>query len=252
MAIGRFIADPPQHGPNQAERTSHYEGRFPPPCQDAKYDDRRGRDRSNAGAHLESASGERALPRRKPFRYRLCARGNGRCFGRAEHPSENGKTLPSGCETMRHFGERPADREQEEAEPRAEPQGVRVWREPLVWVAPDQEAVDGNEVIQLVVLPEPCVYRKRATDALDASGRTWRIAYTSTSFAGAQAAVKAGLGISVLPRKMVSSFLVPVATAQWLPKLPDTEIALIEGHSVSDTGHLLAQHIVQALEPITH
>jgi DNA-binding transcriptional LysR family regulator len=137
-------------------------------------------------------------------------------------------------------------------EPVAAPQGVRVWREPLVWVARDQEAVDGIEVIPLVVSPEPCVYRKRATDALDASGRTWRIAYTSTSLAGAQAAVKAGLGISVLPRKMVPAFLVPISTAQWLPKLPDTEIALIEGRSISDTGHLLAQHIVQALEPITN
>lgn len=137
-------------------------------------------------------------------------------------------------------------------EPAAAPQGVRVWREPLVWVARDQEAIDGDEVIPLVVSPEPCVYRKRATDALDATGRTWRIAYTSTSLAGAQAAVRAGLGISVLPRKMVPSFLVPIATAQWLPKLPDTEIALIEGRAISDTAHLLAQHIVQALEPITN
>ncbi|MES1983350.1 MAG: LysR substrate-binding domain-containing protein [Pseudomonadota bacterium] len=136
-------------------------------------------------------------------------------------------------------------------EPAAAPQGVRVWREPLVWVARNQEAVDGNEVIPLVVSPEPCVYRKRATDALDAGGRTWRIAYTSTSLAGAQAAVKAGLGISVLPKKMVPSFLVPVATTQRLPQLPDTEIALIEGRSISDTAHMLAQHIVQALEPRT-
>ena len=136
-------------------------------------------------------------------------------------------------------------------EPAAARQGVRVWREPLVWVARNQEAVDGNEVIPLVVSPEPCVYRKRATDALDAGGRTWRIAYTSTSLAGAQAAVKAGLGISVLPKKMVPSFLVPVATTQRLPQLPDTEIALIEGRSISDTAHMLAQHIVQALEPRT-
>tara|TARA_R110000868_G_scaffold89055_3_gene248047 strand:- start:352 stop:1215 length:864 start_codon:yes stop_codon:yes gene_type:complete len=136
-------------------------------------------------------------------------------------------------------------------EPAAAPQGVRVWREPLVWVARNQEAVDGNELIPLVVSPEPCVYRKRATDALDAGGRTWRIAYTSTSLAGAQAAVKAGLGISVLPKKMVPSFLLPVATTQWLPQLPDTEIALIEGRSISDTAHMLAQHIVQALEPRT-
>ena len=51
----------------------------------------------------------------------------------------------------------------------------------------------------LVVSPQPCVYRKRATHTLDRIGRTWRITYTSPSVAGARAAVLAGLGVTVLP-----------------------------------------------------
>ena len=133
-------------------------------------------------------------------------------------------------------------------EPSAPLQGTRVWREPLVWVARDRLAVAEMEVVPLIVSPQPCVYRKRAVDALDVAGKRWRIAYTSTSLAGSQAAVKAGLGITVLPREMVPPFLMPVGVEVGLPPLYDTEIALIEASGLSNTAHRLAQHIVAALE----
>ena len=133
-------------------------------------------------------------------------------------------------------------------EPSARLEGVRVWREPLVWVARDQLAVAGLETVPLVVSPEPCVYRKRAVDALDAVGRKWRVAYTSTSLAGSQSAVNAGLGITVLPREMVPPYLTPITNDPALPPLYDTEIALIEAPGLSQTGHRLAQHIIEALE----
>jgi DNA-binding transcriptional LysR family regulator len=100
----------------------------------------------------------------------------------------------------------------------------------------------------LVVSPEPCVYRKRAIDALDATGRKWRIAYTSTSLAGSQSAVNAGLGITVLPREMVPPYLTPITENPDLPPLYETEIALVEAPGLSETAHRLAQHIVAALE----
>lgn len=133
-------------------------------------------------------------------------------------------------------------------EPSAPLEGTRVWREPLVWVARDRQAIRDLETIPLIVSPEPCVYRKRATDALDAIGRTWRVAYTSTSLAGSLSAVKAGLGITVLPREMVPPFLAPIVGDRELPLLHDTEIALVEAPGISETSALLAQHIVAALE----
>lgn len=133
-------------------------------------------------------------------------------------------------------------------EPSAPLEGVRVWREPLVWVARDQLAATGLETVPLVVSPEPCVYRKRAIDALDAIGRKWRVAYTSTSLAGSQSAVNAGLGITVLPREMVPAYLTSITDDPELPSLYDTEIALIEAPGLSTTAHRLGQHIVAALE----
>lgn len=127
-------------------------------------------------------------------------------------------------------------------------EGVRVWREPLVWVARDRTSAADFARVPLVVSPEPCVYRKRATEALDAMGRPWRIAYTSTSLAGSLSAVRAGLGITVLPLEMVPPALSAVGAEAGLPLLYDTEIALIEAAGLSDTAHLLAQHIIAALE----
>ena len=133
-------------------------------------------------------------------------------------------------------------------EPSEALEGVRVWREPLVWVARDQLAASGLDSVPLVVSPEPCVYRKRAIAALEAVGRKWRAAYTSTSLAGSQSAVNAGLGITVLPREMVPPYLMAITDDPGLPPLPDTEIALIEAPGLSDTAHRLALHIVAALE----
>lgn len=127
-------------------------------------------------------------------------------------------------------------------------EGVRVWREPLVWVARDRKSAIDYARVPLVVSPEPCVYRKRATEALDAMGRPWRTAYTSTSLAGSLSAVRAGLGITVLPLEMVPPALTAVGPEAGLPALYDTEIALIEAPGLSETAHLLAQHIIAALE----
>lgn len=134
-------------------------------------------------------------------------------------------------------------------EPLGPLQGVRVWREPLVWAALDRFHAARPEPLPLVVSPHPCVYRKRALAALDQVERRWRIAYTSTSLAGAQAAVRAGLGVAVLPREMVPADLVTLGQAEGLPELADTEIALIQAPgTLPRPAARLAEHIVAALE----
>lgn len=132
-------------------------------------------------------------------------------------------------------------------EPEVALDGIRVWREPLVWVARDRFSVGEEGPLPLIASPEPCVYRHRAIAALGEAGRPWRCAYTSTSLAGTQAAVKAGLGVAVLPREMCPDALVPVGT-DVLPPLADTEIALIEAPGASFSAHRFAQHVARALE----
>lgn len=132
-------------------------------------------------------------------------------------------------------------------EPEVALEGIRVWREPLIWVARDRYSLPEEGPVPLIVSPQPCVYRHRAVAALDAVGRSWRCVYISTSLAGTQAAVRAGLGIAVLPREMCTGSLASLGSGL-LPALEDTEVALIEAPGASPTAHRFAQHVASALE----
>ncbi len=123
--------------------------------------------------------------------------------------------------------------------------GLRVWREPLVWVSGGLD-IKSASTLPLAVSPRPCVYRKRATEALDRARRPWRIAYTCGSLAGTLAAVKARLGVTVLPKDMVPPDL-EVIDGKPLPDLKDTEIALLEAQRLSLPAHRLKEHIVRSL-----
>lgn len=133
-------------------------------------------------------------------------------------------------------------------EPGSEVSGRRVWREPLVWVAASESAAEGDG-LPLVVSPAPCVYRKRATEALDNAGRPWRIVYSCASLAGTHAAVRAGLGVSVLAKDMVPEDLVMLDRSEFgLPDLSDTEMALLEAPTMSPAAERLRDTIIRELE----
>ena len=134
-------------------------------------------------------------------------------------------------------------------EPAGPTEGIRVWREPLVWVAANHQAALTSEPLPLVCSPRPCLHRKRATSALDAIGRSWRIAYSCGSLSGNHAALRAGLGVAVLPQDMVPHDLVILNEQDsGLPDLADTEMALIEAPTLSPPAARLREYIVRDLE----
>lgn len=134
-------------------------------------------------------------------------------------------------------------------EPMGPDLGVRVWREPLVWVAADPGVLERHDMAALVVAPSPCVYRKRAITALEHLGWPWRVAYTSPSLAGQHAALRAGLGVAVLPLDMVPPDLVRLGPENGLPPLADAEIALMRATTaIPPAGERLAGFILEALD----
>jgi len=134
-------------------------------------------------------------------------------------------------------------------EPRAATGGTLVWQETLVWASSERLVHDPEDPLPLVLAPSPDIYRRRALDALEAAGRPWRIAYTSPSLAGVQAAVRAGLGVTVLPKDMLLDGFTIVDAEFELPVLMRTEIALHRAPtSRGRASDLLAEHIVRSLE----
>ncbi|MDZ4373536.1 MAG: LysR substrate-binding domain-containing protein [Phenylobacterium sp.] len=124
--------------------------------------------------------------------------------------------------------------------------GVSVWSEPLVWAALNKD-VPAARPLPLILAPAPDIYRKRALAALEAASVPFRAAYTSPSLAGQLAALRAGLGVAVLPAAMAPSDLVLVN--EGLPPLAESEIALVSARAVpSGPTDLLAQEVLKSLE----
>ncbi|MBO6756085.1 MAG: LysR family transcriptional regulator [Roseibium sp.] len=132
-------------------------------------------------------------------------------------------------------------------EPAAPIGGQRVWAEPLVWVAANPELLWPRAGLPLVVSPEPCVYRKRAVEAIRNTGHEPRAAYVCGSLAGALAAVRAGLGIAVLPEHMAPPDLV-VETGDRMPALEATEILMVTAADAGLAARRLADVIEAAFE----
>lgn len=110
------------------------------------------------------------------------------------------------------------------------PNGIDVWSEKLEWVG-DKNLVspflDNQKPLPLILSPQPCVYRSRAIMALEEANIKWQVVFSSPSYNGTIAAVKAGLGITILPKVMVPNQL-QTLNKTILPALSDTHISLLK------------------------
>jgi len=130
------------------------------------------------------------------------------------------------------------------------PNGMDVWSEALEWVgSSDSGDYDDDDPVPLVLSPQPCVYRARAIKSLEKLNRKWRIVFSSHSYAGTVAAVKAGMGITVLPRNMVPDDLRIIRRNRQLPKLEDTHISLLKHHSKNLAVNSFEKFVVDRLRP---
>lgn len=130
------------------------------------------------------------------------------------------------------------------------PNGMDVWSETLEWVGSKSlPALEEDQHIPLVLSPQPCVYRARAIQSLEMLNRKWRIVFSSHSYAGTVAAVKAGMGITVLPRNMVPHDLQVMRSVKQLPGLDDTHISLLKHHSKNLAVNSFEKFVVERLKP---
>lgn len=119
--------------------------------------------------------------------------------------------------------------------------GILLRTEPLVWVGSLDFFTDGNESLDVVAAPAPCIYRAHLQNALQNTGTPWNLRLTSTSYDAACAAVKAGLGVSVLAESVVQEGLKVLPKSDVLESLPDVELRL---HYDSTTASAAAHRFV--------
>lgn len=100
-------------------------------------------------------------------------------------------------------------------------------QEPLIWVIGKDTDISFQKTIPLVMLPQPCAFRKIATDGLNHMKQKWDLQFTGTSITSIQAAVQAGLGLSILPQGALKEGLKRAPVHLNLPELPMYSIGLI-------------------------
>jgi DNA-binding transcriptional LysR family regulator len=129
------------------------------------------------------------------------------------------------------------------------PRGVEVWQERLVWVGKKRSVIDKDliETLPLIMSAQPCVYRSTAIEALEKNGYKWRMVYSSPSYAGIIAAVKADMGITALPLAMIPEGLQEVSHID-LPPLPDIHVSLLkQSQKKSESINTLESFLVEKL-----
>lgn len=126
--------------------------------------------------------------------------------------------------------------------------GQLIRREPLVWVAGVGSSPELRKPLPLAVLPQGSVYRHLALEALGSAGQQWSIRSVCDSIAGLQAAVFAGLAVSVFPRCAIIPNVRCLDEADGLPKLPPVELVMHrKSQGISDAAEQLAQYIAREL-----
>ena len=116
-------------------------------------------------------------------------------------------------------------------DPEQETSGELVLEDDLVWVGERQQPRSPNKV-SLVLAPNGCVYRSRVIEKLKQQTTSWRISYTNADLYGLIAAIREGLGLTVLARTSVPPEL-DVIRHKHLPHLGKIKICLFD----QDTQH---------------
>lgn len=128
---------------------------------------------------------------------------------------------------------------------------LATWPENLHWVTSRRHPISWQtDPMPLAVFPQGCQYRNRAIHALESRGRDWRITYTCPNFSGIQAAVSAGLGLSILPESGLQSDHLVLTGRNRFPPIPDTELALIAAPQASRATRRLAELLTEFCGPL--
>ncbi|MEV5972442.1 LysR substrate-binding domain-containing protein [Streptomyces sp. NPDC051921] len=125
--------------------------------------------------------------------------------------------------------------------------GELVWQDVLVWIGSPRLRLDPDRAVPLIVFPPPGITQARALEALQAQGRPWRIACTSSSLSANVAAARAGLGVMAHTRGLVPPGLVELPARAGLPELGAVDFVLRKGRrrgATQDAADALATAIL--------
>ncbi|MBR0790739.1 LysR family transcriptional regulator [Bradyrhizobium manausense] len=128
---------------------------------------------------------------------------------------------------------------------------IAVWPEEVHWVTSKSHPVDVNAPsVPLIGFPLGCLYRAGAIHALETAGRAWHMSYSSSSLAGIQAAVAAGMGLSILSEMSIQSDHRVLTAKDGFAPISRTEVALMAAPNASSATLRLADRLAEFCEDV--
>ena len=124
--------------------------------------------------------------------------------------------------------------------------GQLLRQERFVWAQARGQDLYERNPLPLAMFSAGCFCRAWACNALDASERPYRIAYSSPSLSALMAVVSAGLAITAQLESIITPDLEILGSRHGLPELPATSIVLVRNPaSQSPVTETLAEQIVE-------
>jgi DNA-binding transcriptional LysR family regulator len=124
--------------------------------------------------------------------------------------------------------------------------GIAVWPERVHWVTSKSRPRDTSTgPVPLIGFPAGCLYRAGAIHALESAGRAWHMTYTSSSLSGIQAAVAAGMGLSILSEMAIQADHRVLTAKDGFRPIDRTEVALVAAPGASSATLRLADRLAE-------
>ena len=109
----------------------------------------------------------------------------------------------------------------------SEQEGEVVKHDSFAWVGLEETMLEPGAPVPIIAYPAPSVSRKLALDALENAGRTWRVTCTTKQISGVLAALRAGIGIAVMPTSLIPEDLKVITKRFDLPPVGDVDFTFI-------------------------
>jgi DNA-binding transcriptional LysR family regulator len=128
---------------------------------------------------------------------------------------------------------------------------IAAWPERVHWVTSKSHPIDpAIRSVPLIGFPAGCLYRARAIHTIESAGRAWHMAYTSSNLAGIQAAVAAGLGLSILSEMAVQADHRVLTAKEGFAPIGKTEVALVAAPDASPATLRLADRLAEYCDTV--
>ncbi len=124
--------------------------------------------------------------------------------------------------------------------------GERLSTRELLWVASPNFVFDPSKPIPLALHPQHCIYRNLILSVFETSGIEYRIQFSAQGSMSVQAAVAAGMGLTVITQGVVPQELIRAPQSWGLPNLGLIDVRLFKNSSLSPQQLSFAKSLSRA------